>query len=395
MSDPAESPRIFISVAELSADEHAAALVEAFLKTVPTARFEGLVGPALREHGCECFADLTARSAMAAAALWRVPAAWRLLRRVKKYLADRRFDAAVLVDSPALNLPIAELCRRAGVPVLYYVAPQTWAWGPRRWRNARIKKRVSRLACIWPFEEAYFCAAGIDARYVGHPSFDRLLDNQPDSADVARMRRGRSPVLALLPGSRRHVIDEVFPGQLRIVQALKPELENLGVVIVAADDEARDLISAHLDRAGRLDGARVVSGPRERAAALAAADMALVASGTVTLEVAYRGTPMIVMYNASRWFYQLVGRWLITTPYLSIPNLLAGRQIVPEFMPYYRSVDPIVETARQWLASPEKLASIRRELLDATAPIAVAGAAGRTTQMLTELIDRRRSQRGD
>jgi lipid-A-disaccharide synthase len=104
---------------------------------------------------------------------------------------------------------------------------------------------------------------------------------------------------------------------------------------------------------------------------------------------------MIVMYNASRWFYQLVGRWLITTPYLSIPNLLAGRQIVPEFMPYYRSVDPIVETARQWLASPEKLASIRRELLDATAPIAVAGAAGRTTQMLTELIDRRRSQRGD
>jgi lipid-A-disaccharide synthase len=142
-------PRIFISVAEQSADEHAAAFIRAFRQSRPDAAFAGLAGPAMRSVGCDCFHDMTARSAMALAAFYRAPEALLLLDKLRGFFSGRRFDAAVLVDSPTLNLPIAKICRRSGTPVLYYIAPQTWAWAA--WRNKRIRHRVNRLACIWPF----------------------------------------------------------------------------------------------------------------------------------------------------------------------------------------------------------------------------------------------------
>ena len=122
--------RIFISVAEQSADEHAAAFIRAFHKTQPDAQFVGLAGPAMQAAGCECFYDMTHRSAMAMATIKRVPEALGLLRRLRDYILVERFDAAVLIDSPTLNLPIAKLLKRHDIPVLYYIAPQTWAWAP-------------------------------------------------------------------------------------------------------------------------------------------------------------------------------------------------------------------------------------------------------------------------
>jgi lipid-A-disaccharide synthase len=182
-----ETPRplsIFISVAEQSADEHAATLIRAFLEMHPGARFNGLAGPAMRAAGCHCLEDQTAKSAMAIAALRRIPEAWSLLRRLKTHFAETRYDAAVVVDSPALNLPIAKLCHNSNIPVLFYIAPQTWAWGWQWWRNGRIRKRVDRVACIWPFEEEYFRQADIPAHFVGHPSFDHLLGRTVDDARV-------------------------------------------------------------------------------------------------------------------------------------------------------------------------------------------------------------------
>ena len=131
---------------------------------------------------------------------------------------------------------------------------------------------------------------------------------------------------------------------------------------------------------------RVLSGESDRSAAICAADFALVASGTVTLEVAYHATPMIVMYNTDRWIYDLIGRWFITTPHLSLPNILANRRVVPEFMPYYRSVDPIIATAIEWMASPAKLERIRSELREIIRPLAKPGAARNAAAQLSELL---------
>jgi lipid-A-disaccharide synthase len=384
-------PRIFISVAEQSADEHAAAFIRALRQTRPGASFAGLAGPAMRFEGCDCFHDMTARSAMALAAIYRAPEALLLLNRLRGYFSSQRFDAAVLVDSPTLNLPIAKLCRRHGIPVLYYIAPQTWAWAS--WRNGRIRQRVNRLACIWPFEEKWFRDAGIPATYVGHPLFDRLLALHIDDARIAALRAGGSPVITILPGSRTHVVREVLPGQLQVAQSLAARFKRARFLIVPANDEMRSLIGSLVARHPRSLPIEILSGPADRATAIRAADLVLVASGTVTLEVAYHATPMIVMYNASRWMYRLIGRWLISTKYLSIPNILAGRQIVPEFMPYYRTVDPIVAAAVAWLSSPSALQRVRADLHELIKPILRSGAAENAAAELAAILDGRRGDR--
>ena len=399
-------PRIFVSVAEQSADEHAAALIRAFRAIESQATFHGLAGPAMQAEGCECLKDMTSKSAMAMAALRRVPEALKLLHQLKRYFAENSFDAAVMVDSPALNLPIAKLCRKFNIPVLYYIAPQTWAWGPRNWRNTRVRRRVDRLACLWPFEQPYFRAAGINATYVGHPSFDRLLGLKVDERRIDELRDQASPIITILPGSRRHVVEEVLPGQLEVARALAIRFPRVRFLVVAANEGIKTLVEAHIETGLRKPGARktglektgpsteyrvhVLSGASDRAAAIRAADLALVASGTVTLEVAYHATPMIVMYNASRWFHLLLGRWLITTKHFSIPNIIAGREIVPEFMPYYRSTDPIIARVVEWLSAPQGLDKIREDLNRTIRPIVKTGAAANTAKQLAELLEQTR-----
>ena len=378
--------RIWISAAEQSADEHAAAFMRAARDRLGPIEFEGVAGPAMRAVGCHCFHDMTARSAMALAALKRVPEAWILLRRIKAYFANQRFDAAVMVDSPTLHLPMSGLCKDAKIPVLYYIAPQTWAWAP--WRNAKIAQRVSRLACLWPFEESYFRGYGIPATYVGHPSFDHLLSTAVDASRVTALRGGGQPVITLLPGSRRHVVSEVLPGQLAVMKALTSRFRHARCLIVAANEAVRQQITAMVQSSPYRVPYDLVLGPAERAAAIQAADLALVASGTVTLEVAYRATPMIVMYNHSRWLYSVFGRWLITTKFLSIPNILAGRAVVPEFMPFYRTVDPIIARALEMLQTPASLERIRADLKSLIAPIVKPGAAAGAAAELAKVVGR-------
>lgn len=398
MGEATGNPRIFISVAEQSADEHAAALVRAFGENHPGATFHGLAGPAMQAAGCECLCDFTSQSAMAMAAFRRIPEAYRVLGLVRRSLRQGRqsgvqpaYDAAVMVDSPALNLPIAKLFRRRRIPVLYYIAPQTWAWGPRGWRNARLRKRVNRVACLWPFEQPYFRAAGIQATYVGHPSIDRLLAAKVQEPRIKELRGDHAPVITLLPGSRSHVVDEVLPGQLDVATAIGGRFHRARFLIVAASEDIKTLILTHINQLrpgmARFSEVPVLCGAADRAAAIRAADLVLVASGTVTLEVAYHGTPMIVMYNAGRWSYQLLARWLITTKHLSIPNILAGREIVPEFMPYYRSIDPIVARAIEWLSTPDTLARVRRDLVETVKPLMKPGAAKNAAKELALTLE--------
>lgn len=385
-SASAAAPRVFVSVAEQSADEHAALLVRTFCRDCPDAVFSGMAGPALRAEGVKSFEDLTRHSAMAAAAFKKVPWALSLMRRVRRHLKAGNYDAAVLVDSPALHLPMAKICRSLGIPVLFFIAPQTWAWGPPNWRNRRIQKRVDRLACIWPFEEPYFQNAGIAAKYVGHPSFDRLAAIETSQQAIDGHRAGAQNVITLLPGSRPHVIDEVLPGQLEIATTLARRFSKLRILAVAANDDAREQIEARIKQHGLNLQITLLQGDTARAEAIRAADLVLVASGTVTLEVAYWATPMIVMYNSSRWSYQLIGRWLIRTPWLSIPNIVAQREMVPEYMPYYTSTAPIAAQAIDWLSNPLARQRIRDDLRRTIQPLVKTGAAANAADELHQLL---------
>lgn len=382
-----DRPNIFISAVEHSADLHAASLIEAIRRRRPGARFVGLTGPRMRRLGCETIRDLTKDSAMLIGAFLKVGRGLSTLGRVDRVLAEQPMDLAIVVDAPTMHLPVARRCKARGLPVLYYIAPQAWAWA--EFRVNKIRRRTDRLAVIFPFEEDYFRGHDIDAVYVGHPLWDALARYRMDESLVADLRGDSGLNVALLPGSRKHVIREVLPGQLEVALALKRRFDGLGTFISAADEHAR-IVIAEIQAAAGTDIPVHVGCHREL---INAADLVLVASGTAAVETAYYHRPMVVMYNVSRIGYHLVARWLISTKYLCMVNILAGREIVPEFMPYFRDTDPIIERAIELLASPEKRERMSRELADLIDPRIKTGASDNAAEQAIELLDRNRRLR--
>lgn len=377
-------PRFFVSAAEPSADRHAASLIREIGRLCPGASFFGVAGPLMQASGCQVLEDWTSRSTMLVGAVRLAGQAYRLLGRVSSVLRDRPADLAILVDSPALHLPMARRLKKTGCPVLYYIAPQLWAWAP--WRIRKVRRRVDRVACILPFEEEYFRQRGVAARYVGHPLVEQLAGASPAEDVVARLKMTGQPLIACLPGSRRHVIEEVLPGQIEVARAIARRHGGASFVFAAAGDAAASQISAALTG----ESFRWQVAKNQLRETLAAADLSLCASGTATLEVACHGVPMVVMYNGSKWGYRLVGRFLITTPHLSLVNILAGRRVVPEFMPYYDSTEPIAAEALDILGNAERRAAIQADLRSVVASLGTSRAAEETARMALEMIGQRR-----
>lgn len=380
-SSPVPARQILISAAEPSADLYGALLIRRATKVIPGVEFTGLGGPRMRQAGCRIIGDLTARASMLAGTLGLVGRAWKLLGELDRLMETQPFDLGVVIDSPVLHLPLARRIKRREVPVLYYVAPQTWAWAA--YRNRKLARRTDRLAVILPFEEAYFRAEGMRADYVGHPLFDDLVARNSDRKLVAEFRGESRSVVTMLPGSRRQVVREVLPGQLEVCRQVARRFPEARFFVSVAGDSVRGIIETQLVGAGVP--IKAVAG--KNAELIQAADLVLVASGTSTLEVAYYRKPMIVMYNHSRWLYQLLGRWLIATKYLSLPNIIAGREIVPEYMPYYRTPDPIAARAIELLSTPHRLARMSDALDEMMAPLVRTGASANTARIMAEMLN--------
>jgi len=301
------------------------------------------------------------------------------MKTADAHLRRYPFDAAIVIDSPTLHLPLAGRAQAAGVPVMYYIAPQMWAWGA--YRIHKLRNRVDRVAVILPFEERYFRDQGIDARYVGHPLIGELQAAKVDSAAVDAVRDGACRFVALLPGSRAHVVREVLRGQLEVAERIAETMPGVRFGVSVANDNVAPVITEALAKC-RVP---VSASPGRHSALIRAADLVLVASGTTTLEVAYHQKPMIVMYNASRWFYHLIGRWMIHTPHLSLPNILAGREVVPEFMPYYKSTEPIARRAIELLESDDVRRRMVRELGTMIESLKTGNASNRAARMLLDM----------
>jgi lipid-A-disaccharide synthase len=376
-----KTPRIFISAAEPSGDLHAASLIREFRILHPNAIFVGVAGPKMQDAGCVAIDDFTKHAAMLAGALASTIRAARLLSNISHLFSTSEFHAAVLVDSPMLNLPIALRAKSRSIPTLYYIAPQLWAWG--RYRVHKVKARIDRMAVILPFEEEFFRNYGLDATYVGHPLIDALQSRQVNVDLVANLQRTGQPGIAILPGSRRHVIRSVLPGQLEVAAAIKRSHPKAAIRISVARPDLKPDIEAGAAAFPRL-GATYHE--NENAEILSGSDLALVASGTATLEVAYYNTPMITMYQGGKLMYHLVARWLLSTKHLSLVNILAVREVIPEFMPYYDSTAPIVRTALELLADPDRLTRMKSDLAAVISAIGAPGASHRTAQILATMV---------
>lgn len=314
--------RILVSAGETSGDRYAAGLVEALSARLPDARFFGCAGPNMRAHGVEA---IVRTEDLAVVGLFEVarhiPRIYGLFRKLDRSAAALAPDLAILTDAPDFNLRLAARLRRAGIPVVYYVAPQVWAW--RKRRIHRIRELVDLLLVIFPFEESYFRERGVDARFVGHP----LCDLAKVSANRADFLSRHSfdpsePLVALLPGSRKGE-------SLRHLPALEDAAHRL------TESGVRQFLMPASATTGKQFFAERWQGPDIRIVenrsqdCIGHADVALVASGSATVETALLGTPMVSFYRLS-WSSYYLARLLVDVQYYTMVNLLAGKQVIAE-----------------------------------------------------------------
>jgi lipid-A-disaccharide synthase len=341
-----------------------ATLIGVLREEFPQASFIGIGGDKMAAAGCRLLANPTRHAAMLLGAVVEIGFWIKLLHQVKRHLAMDRPSVVIPIDSPAVNVHIARLARRAGVPVCYYVAPQYWAWGP--WRIKKLRPVVNTLCCVLPFEEGYFRQRDVHAVYVGHPLFDQPAsgpDTNPDRLEPA-LPSGAIKI-AVLPGSRRAEVQANLPVMLEVVRAIKGRIANSAFVAAAADEDRVWQIRRGLQQTGtRLE---VRTGATD--AIIRWSDLVLTVSGTATLEVARRHKPMIVIYALARWKWNLAGRFLIQSRYMSLVNILSDSELVPEFMPFYGSANKLIQTTVDLLAHPQRRMEMSLALQRLTAPM--------------------------
>lgn len=320
-----DAPRLFVSAGDTSGDQHAARLLVRLRELCPGLSAEGLGGPELAAAGCALHEDLVKDAIFGlSGALRAVPHMLGVLRRTAGVLDARRPDAVILVDYPGLNLYVARLAAARGIPAIYFVAPQLWAWAP--WRARRFARVLSEALVIFPFEVAFWRSAGVPARYIGHP----LLDGLPH--DEAGLLARRDPAItalprpvALLPGSRPREVRELMPLLLAAARHLLAAHPDASFHCAHVSAVERANIERHAAQAGLP---LVLHGDRVHAV-MSSCRAALVASGTATLETALLGTPHVLVYRLSPAFYR-VAQQLIVTPFVGQVNLVAGRAVTPE-----------------------------------------------------------------
>lgn len=289
-------------------------------------------------------------------------------------------DLAILIDFADFNLKFAWFAKRAGIPVLYYVPPQVWAW--RRWRIRTLVRRSDRIAVVFPFEAELYARAGGRVSFVGHPLLDRVSAARDRAATLAQHGFGpRARLLAILPGSRRGEIRHLLCPMLEAGRVLAADHDLEPVIALASTITLDDLRSAAGARA--LEGIRIIEG--DTYSMIAASEVALVASGTATLESALLGCPMVIAYKLSPLSY-VVGRMLIKgVDFIGLPNLLAGRRLVPELIQYEVTPINLVRAAEPMLA-PALRAEVAGQLRALRDRLGSPGAAARVATMALEMI---------
>ncbi len=365
---------------------HAARLAMALRKRADVHVF-GLGGPRMGEAGVELVADCSEVAVLGISeVLHRLPALRRVMRRLVAEAVRRKPALAILTDFPGFHLRLARRLRWHGVRNVYFICPQFWAWRP--WRVRLVKRRFERALCIFPFEEKFYRDAGVTVNFIGHPLVDQLRPAMsPTEFDEKRERlAGKNGldarrILALLPGSRPgeiahnlppileacRLLERDSPGQVQFVLAVAPGLKS---------EQIAEYVPSELT-------VRLVEGVTYDL--LAAADLAIVSSGTATVEAALLGAPMVVVYRLSA-ATALVARRLVRTPFFAMPNLIAGRRVVPELIQNDFTPERVAEEARRLLDSREEREKMKRDLGEVRSKLGPGDAIERAADIITRML---------
>jgi lipid-A-disaccharide synthase len=370
--------RIFISAAEPSADAHCAALIIALKQRSYDIEFVGVGGPKMAAAGCKLLETTVGRAAMAYQAFRQVAYFYGLINRVSSFLQSTKVDLVIVCDSPAFNFHVAKSAKKAAIKTLFYIAPQLWAWVP--WRIGKLRKTCYKLCCALPFEEEWFRQRGVATVFVGNPMLDGLHISASNCRSYSDFKPQEAHI-ALLPGSRKGEIETLWQPMQQIAILLKSKYPDMRFTTVAADEEKRQHLAA-----AELTGFKSSYAIDAVADVAAKANFAITASGSVTLELAAAGCPMVVMYQSSRLLWHLLGRWLVRAKNLSLVNILCGRELVPEFMPYFSSIEPILEEVENLLSDRERLTKISRGLVEAVVPLAAKKASEEVADIVLDML---------
>jgi lipid-A-disaccharide synthase len=380
---------LLLSAGDASGDLHAAGFVHAFRERHPRARFVGLGGDEMRKAGVEL---LVHQRELAVGGLLELAGSARgivsVWRRMSAALDEVAPHLAVLVDSGGFNLPLARrIRRRRAAPVLYYVAPQVWAW--RRGRIRKLARRVDRLAVIFPFEPDFYAGTGLRVDFVGHPLVEKLSslarERRPEALREALGLPLQRPLVALFPGSRRNEVSQQLSVQLEAARCLHALDPRVVFVVALASTIPCEVARARLARAELPPSLSIQMVQGVSREVMAACDLALAKPGTVTVELALLSRPMVVMGRANALTAAVIRR-AVKLPSLTMPNLIAGRPIVPEFLQEEAKPEPIARALAELLEGPARERQLAA-LAEVSRRLGEGGAAQRVTEIAEEMLD--------
>jgi len=371
---PQTSLRVLLIAGEASGDLHGAAFLRALRELVPGVYAQGIGGARLRAAGLECLFPAEALSIMGLPSWRDLRTVWAAFRKVLKILRNSPPALLVLIDFPDFNLWLARFAKRYGVPVFYYISPQVWAW--RRRRVQTIKKVVDTMAVVLPFEVEFYARHGIEVHYVGHPLLDVVKPalSRETFCKLAGLDPSR-PLMGFFPGSRPKEISSLLPlfeETLNLLKRTHPALQ--GVFVQAESIPELPLKSTQ---------AKIVKGYQYEV--MAQAEAVLLASGTVTLEAAIVGTPMVVAYKMGRFSFWLAKR-LVKVPYVSLVNLVANDALVPELLQKEATPENLASHLSRYLDDPLYARRIRERLAEVKKKLGPPGAAWRAAELAARYL---------
>jgi lipid-A-disaccharide synthase len=378
--------RIFFSVGEPSGDLHTANLIKSLRSRDRNLDFVGFGGSQMLQAGCELLYPLTELAVVGfVEVIPKLREFFRVADLATESFERSRPDAVVLVDFPGFNWHIAKRAKQRGIPVFYYLPPQLWAWG--QWRVHKMRRTVDHVLCNLPFEQQWFEKHGVAAECVGHPFFDEVKQRVLDEKYVQRWTDETVTQVAVLPGSRSREVKNIWPMQLEIMRQLVERHPRTRFHVACLKDGHCLWCKQQLSAAdSKLDIDFFVGKTSE---VIQLADCALSKSGSVSLELMARGVPTVVVYQVGRILYQ-IGKRLSGLNTMTLPNLLAGRKVMNEFLAVgstRKAIEGAVKAMDLLLADPHERSQQRAQLQELSRKFAVAGASDKAAQRILSILN--------
>ena len=370
------TPRIFIVTGEASGDLHGSHLAKAIFQLRPQATIVGVGGQKMIEAGVRLIPGIERVDAIGVPGVKQLYRGYQTLRKLKKIVQNEQYDAIVFIDSPGMNLRLAKTAAKAHQRIVYYIAPQIWAWGRRR--LGVIKRVVNRMIVILPFEEGIYRQAGVPCNFVGHPLLDTLAT--PYNKLELREQFGLSKdglVIGIVPGSREHEVKNFLSIMLKAAKEVVNQHGDAQFILAQAPNISTSLIQSVM--ATPEVNVKII--PHRPNEVMAASDLLFIASGTATLQAAIIGTPMIITYRVS-WLTYHIAKHLIEIPYIGLVNIVAGKLVAPELIQHDMTSERLCREALRLLRSPNLVQDMKEAFQNVRESLGAPGASRRAAELV-------------